>query len=123
VLNLQFDPAAAGSATGQLAIASNSSTGGTVVVNLTGTGTASAYAVDLTWNAPTGSTDPVAGYNVYRAPGGTTTYQLINSSEVTQTTYVDSTVQSGQEYNYMVESVDPSGMESQPSNPTLVTVP
>ena len=120
---MQFDPAAAGSATGQLAIASNSSTGGTVVVNLTGTGTASAYAVDLTWNAPTGSTDPVAGYNVYRAPSNTTTYALLNSSPETETAYVDSTVVSGQIYDYIAESVDASGVESSPSNIFSVAIP
>ena len=39
-LNVQFDPTAAGAATGQLTIQSNSSTNGTAVVNLSGTGTA-----------------------------------------------------------------------------------
>ena len=39
-LNVQFDPATAAAATGQLTIQSNSSTNGTAVVSLTGTGTA-----------------------------------------------------------------------------------
>ncbi len=39
-LNLEFDPTAAGPATGQLTIASNSSTNGTAVIALSGTGTA-----------------------------------------------------------------------------------
>ena len=39
-LNVQFDPTAAGPATGQLTIQSNSATNGTAVVNLSGTGTA-----------------------------------------------------------------------------------
>ena len=39
-LNVQFDPTAAGAATGQLTIQSNSSTNSTAVVNLSGTGTA-----------------------------------------------------------------------------------
>jgi hypothetical protein len=39
-LNIEFDPTAAGTATGQLTIASNSSTNGTAVIALTGTGTA-----------------------------------------------------------------------------------
>ena len=39
-LNIEFDPAAPGAATGQLTIASNSSTNGTTVIGLTGTGTA-----------------------------------------------------------------------------------
>ena len=39
-LNVQFDPTAAGAATGQLTIRSNSSTNSTAIVNLSGTGTA-----------------------------------------------------------------------------------
>ena len=39
-LNVQFDPATAGAATGHLTVHSNSSTDGTAVVNLSGTGTA-----------------------------------------------------------------------------------
>jgi hypothetical protein len=39
-LNIEFDPTALGAATGQLTITSNSSTNGTAVVGLTGTGTA-----------------------------------------------------------------------------------
>ena len=38
-LNVQFDPATAGAATGQVTIQSNSSTNGTAVVQLSGTGT------------------------------------------------------------------------------------
>ena len=39
-LNIEFDPTAVGAATGQLTIASNSSTNGTAVIGLSGTGTA-----------------------------------------------------------------------------------
>lgn len=122
-LGVQFDPTVAGAATGQLTIVSNSSTNSTAVVPLTGTGTATAYAVDLSWNAPTTSADPVAGYNVYRALSGSSTYQLLNSSVDTQTTYTDSTVQNGQVYDYIVESVDDNGNESVPTTPVAVTIP
>jgi len=77
----------------------------------------------LSWDAPTSSTDPVAGYNVYRSPSGTPAYQQINTAVVTQTTYVDASVQNGQTYDYIVESVDPSGIESAPSNTAAVIVP
>jgi fibronectin type 3 domain-containing protein len=63
------------------------------------------------------------GYNVYRAGAGSTSYQLLNSSSDTQTTYVDSVVQSGQTYDYVVKSVDSSGVESSPSNMSSATVP
>jgi hypothetical protein len=123
-LNVQFDPTVLGAAAGVLTIVSTSSTNGTAAVALTGTGTsASSYSVDLSWDAPTESTDPVAGYNVYRSPSGTSTYTLLNSSVDTLTTYVDSTVQNGDSYDYIVESIDASGVESVPTSPILVTIP
>ena len=122
-LNVMFDPTATGSAPGQLTITSNSSTNGTAVIALSGTGTAASYAVDLSWDAPGSSSDPVAGYNVYRAPSGSSTYVLLNSTDDTATTYVDSTVQDGLIYDYIVESVDASGVESVASNMVAVTIP
>jgi hypothetical protein len=122
-LSVQFDPTATGAATGQLTITSNSSTGATAVIGLSGTGEPASYSVSLSWEAPSSSTDPVAGYNVYRAPSGSSSYQLLNSSVDTETTYVDSTVQGGLTYEYMVESVDASGVESTASNTFNVTIP
>jgi fibronectin type 3 domain-containing protein len=93
------------------------------VITLSGTGTAAFYAVNLSWEAPTSSVDPVAGYNVYRAPSGSSTYALLNSSPETETSYMDSTVVNGQIYDYIAESVDASGIESIPSNVFTVTIP
>jgi len=50
-LGVQFDPATAGAATGQLTVTSNSSTNGTVVIPLTGIGIAPSYVVDLSWDS------------------------------------------------------------------------
>jgi hypothetical protein len=122
-LYVQFDPTAAGVATGQLSISSNSSTGGTAIIGLTGTGQAVSHQVDLSWVAPSSSPDPVAGYEVYRSPSGSSAYLLINSSPDTQTTYVDTSVQSGLSYDYIVKSVDASGNESAASNMAAVTIP
>jgi hypothetical protein len=87
------------------------------------TATSNSYAVDMTWDAPVDSEDPVAGYNVYRSPSGSSTYQLLNSLVDTQTAYVDSTVQNGLSYDYIVESVDASGNESVPTVSIAVTIP
>jgi hypothetical protein len=122
-LGVQFDPTTAGAATGQLTIISNSLTNSTALIPLTGTGTATSYAVDLSWIAPVSSPDPVVGYNVYRAPSGSQTYQLLNSSVDTQTTYSDSTVQTGLTYDYIIESVDDNGVQSVPTSPVAVTIP
>lgn len=121
MLNVQFDPAAVGAAAGQLTIASNSSTGATAAISLSGTGTQP--EVELSWDAPTSSIDPVAGYNVYRAPSGSADFQLLNSSDDIESANVDSTVQSGQRYAYIVESVDASGVESAPSRVFSVAIP
>jgi hypothetical protein len=122
-LTVQFNPTAAGTASGSLTIVSNSSTNPATVVNLSGTGVAPSYAVDLTWDAPTSSPDPVAGYYVYRAPTGGSSYQLLSNEVVTSTAYTDTTVQSGQTYDYIVESVDASGVTSVASNMAVLTIP
>jgi len=122
-ISVQFDPTVAGAATGTLTIVSTSLTNPTVTIGLSGTGvTATAYHVNLSWDAPPSSPDPVAGYNVYRSPSDATSYVQLNSTVITQTTYVDSNVQDGQTYNYIVESVDATGIESAPSNTAVVPV-
>ena len=78
-LTVQFDPTVAGAATGQVTISSNSTTGSTTTVALSGTGAAASHEVDLYWNAPSTSPDPVAGYRVYRATG-TGSYSMLNGS-------------------------------------------
>jgi Abnormal spindle-like microcephaly-assoc'd, ASPM-SPD-2-Hydin len=121
-LQLQFAPTTAGTLTGQLTISSNSTSGSSAVVVLSGTGTAVAHEVDLSWSAPTSSPDPVAGYNVYRSTG-TGSFVLINSSPDSAAVYVDNTVVSGASYTYQITSVDSSGVESVPSNQVAVTIP
>ena len=122
-LQVQFLPISAGAVVGQLTINSNSVTGSSAVVALSGTGTAAAaHEVSLNWDAPISSPDPVAGYNIYRSTGSGS-FQLTNSSPDAQTTYVDSTVVSGASYNYIVKSVDYNGVESIQSNQITVTIP
>ncbi len=121
-LTLQFKPTAAGSDTGKLTINSNSTTGTTATVALSGTGTTVAGQVNLSWSAPSSSAAPVVGYNIYRALGSGA-FQLLNSSMDAKTTYVDTGVVSGDTYNYTVKSVDTSGVESAPSNEITVSVP
>ena len=80
-------------------------------------------SVKLSWDAPTSTSDPIAGYHVYRTAAGGSNYAMLSPSVDTQTTYTDSTVQSGNSYDYVVKSVDKNGVESAPSNTTGVTVP
>ncbi len=122
-LQVQFDPTAVGAFAGLVTISSNSSTGSSKVVSLSGTGTAVQHQVTLKWSGPTSSPVPVSGYNVYRSPSGGTTFQRLNSTSDSQTNYVDRAVQSGSSYSYYVTSVDAAGTESVPSSHAIVTVP
>jgi hypothetical protein len=121
-LTVQFDPTAAGAVTGAATLTTNTSAG-TAAIALSGTGGAATYEVDVSWNAPSDSTVPVAGYDVYRAVSGSSSYELLNASLDDATSYTDTTVQAGVEYNYYVVSVDASGNQSAPSNLFSVTIP
>jgi hypothetical protein len=122
-LNVEFDPTTAGDVTGTLTIVSTALSNPTDIITLTGTGDSTAYEVNLSWNPPISSTDPIAGYNVYRSPSGGSSYQQINTSVLTQTAFVDTAVEVGQTYDYIVESVDSTGNSSAPSNMASVTTP
>ena len=119
-LNIQFAPMTQGSYTGQLTISSNC-TGGNISVALSGT--ADPHQVQLSWMPPSSTSDPVVGYNIYRAITGSSSYQLINTAEDFQSTYSDTTVVHATSYAYYVKSVDASGAESLASNTTSVTIP
>ena len=97
----------------------------TDVIQLLGSGTQTPtqHEVVLEWVAPGPSSDPLVGYRVYRANAGTSSYQRLNSSVDASTTYTDTTVVSGSTYDYIVKSVDSSGVESAPSNTTSATIP
>lgn len=120
-LPVQFDPQALGAAAGLLTINSNSlgNSAAAIVLN----GTAVAYEVQLNWSAPSSGASTVTGYKVLRSTGSASNYQLLNSATVPETTYTDTTVQSGDAYDYVVESVDSAGAVSAPSNTTTVTIP
>jgi fibronectin type 3 domain-containing protein len=117
-----------GTTTGQLVIVSTALANGTAVINLSGTGVL--FGVDLTWYPPCSSPDPVAGYNIYRSLDGGNSYQLLNSLAAAkaacnvQVAYSDANnLLSGQTYDYVVESVDASGVTSAPSNMASVSIP
>jgi hypothetical protein len=118
-LSLQFDPATAGAATGTLTITSNASSNSTAITALSGTGVP--LAVDLSWTAPSDS--EIAGFNVYRAKGGSSSYSRLNASVSSPASYTDSTVQAGITYQYYVTTVDTTGAESVPSNTATVVTP
>jgi HYDIN/CFA65/VesB-like, Ig-like domain/Cep192 domain 4 len=114
-----YAPTSAGSATGQVSLASNASNTPTVVA-LSGTGGTLTHSVAFNWTAS--SSSGVAGYNIYRATRSGGPYTLINSSLVAGTTFTDSSVQSGTTYFYVVTAVSNS-VESVNSNEVQAVVP
>jgi uncharacterized membrane protein len=81
----------------------------------------SGHSVRLTWKA---STSPVAGYNIYRstAPSNFTEPKL-NSTPVTDTSFIDTTVESNKTYYYAAKAVDAQGKESPVSNVAQANIP
>ncbi len=120
-LNVQFDPTTAGAASGELTVIGTSSTSALAQLSLSGTGVT--HKVDLNWDAPASSSDPVAGYNIYRSTGSNNSFQRLNSSVHQETTYQDDSVHAGATYEYYVKSVDGAGVESTPSSTTTVSLP
>lgn len=116
-LNVTFAPAATGSITGNVAIASNA-TNSPTAVSFSGTGVFH-HTATLDW-APSPST--VTGYNVYRGTVSGGPYALLNSSLVVGTQYVDSTVVVGQTYYYVAAAVASGNVESTYSNQVSVTI-
>ena len=121
-LSIVFDPKAAGAATGTVTLTDNASPA-TATIALSGTGQAASYEVDLNWDAPSSSSEAVAGYDIYRAVSGSSSYRLLNSGINASTAYTDSTVADGTAYQYYVTSVDAAGNQSAPSNVFSVTIP
>lgn len=81
-----------------------------------------ACGVVLNWQAPTGGSDPVVGYQIYRSTGTSSLFIKLNATNITGTTYTDNTILPNTTYDYYVLSVDGSGNLSVPSNTATVAV-
>jgi hypothetical protein len=77
----------------------------------------------LVWR-PSEASD-LAGYIVYRrgGTGGRGDWVRLTAQPITATTWVDTTVASGQSYDYRVTAIDQTGNESAPSAEVHVAVP
>ncbi|HEX5412134.1 MAG TPA: hypothetical protein VFZ27_09745 [Terriglobia bacterium] len=80
----------------------------------------SAGAVDLLWNASSGS--DLAGYNVYRSAADGP-FERINKGTAPTPIYHDASVLPGHAYQYAVTAVDHTGNESEKSQSASVSVP
>ena len=119
-LNVTFTPATLASVTGRVTVVSNA-INSPATVSLSGTGVqAVSHSATLGWTADASS---VSGYNVYDAAVSGGPYAKVNSALVTATEYVDSAVQAGKTYFYVVTSVDSSNVESTFSSEVSATIP
>lgn len=79
-----------------------------------------AHSATLSWNP---SKSVVVGYRVYRSSQSGTSYALLTSTLVPGTSFVDSKVEKGQTYFYVVTAVDAESNESGFSNEAFATIP
>jgi hypothetical protein len=81
-LSVQFDPAAAGSASGQLTITSNDKSGSTVIISLAGTGEAPAVSVfSCATNAITGAATELCTVKLSASTGSSAEIVSLSSSD------------------------------------------
>lgn len=123
---VSFHPQAKGVVKGSLSFTSQDLTV-PVALSLTGdavdagsTPANSAHTVNLKWDVSPGN---VAGYNVYRSEESGGPYDKLTSSLSGSASYLDSGVESGQKYYYVVTSVNHGGHESKRSDQVSVTIP
>jgi hypothetical protein len=79
------------------------------------------HSVALAWIASTSL--GIAGYNVYRAVFSGGPYALLNTSPVTDVSYVDNMVAPGKTYYYVATTVGRDSTESTYSNEAVAAVP
>ena len=119
-VTISFAPQTSGAASGTVSFVSNA-TNSPTTISLSGSGTVPVqHSVDLSWSA---STSSISGYDIYRGTVSGGPYTKLNSSPQAGTTFVDSTVQSGSTYYYVVTAVSSSGAESSYSNQATAVVP
>jgi hypothetical protein len=117
-MNVIFAPAASGTVTGAVAIASNASNSPLTIL-FSGTGQVVAHSATLTWT----ESSTVIGYNVYRGSVSGGPYTKINPSLDATTSFTDTTAQAGQTYYWVVTAVNSSNVESSYSNQITATIP
>src|SRR3989449_823911 len=114
-----FASTTAGSAIGNISLVSNATNSPTIALSASGVQPIP-LARTLSWNP---SLSAVVSYNIYRGTQSGGSYQKLNSSPVSTTTYTDNSVLAGQTYFYVVTAVDSRNMESVHSNEVSATIP
>ena len=115
-----FAPQVTGTASGSFTFITNASVSTTQSASGTGIPVPQ-HSVTLNWAPSTSGS--IAGYNVYRGSQSGGPFNIITAALDASTTYVDSTVQGGQTYFYVVTAVDSAGLQSSYSNQVQAVIP
>ena len=119
-LNVTFAPAATGSVTGSVTVSSNA-TNSAARISLSGSGMAVIpHSVSLTWTASNART---VGYNIYSSTISGSSYSKLNANPIATVTFIDTTVQAGKTYYYVVTAVDSNNIESIHSPQAIAVIP
>jgi hypothetical protein len=116
-----FEPAVKGNASGTISIQAGVTTTSIALSGAGTTASSAAHSVSLSWGA---SASPgVVGYYIKRGTTSGGPYSFLNSSPDAGDSYVDSTVQAGKEYFYVVVAVNSGGHQSEASEQVSATIP
>lgn len=119
-LTSTFAPSATGVAAGKITVSSNASNSPASIV-LSGSGVASSsHSVTLSW---TDGASEITGYHAYSSKVSGGPFVRMTSTELTNSSYRDSSVQSGQTYYYVVTALNSSNQESAYSSVVTAVVP
>ena len=119
VLTVTFNPSAAGSVSTSVTIASNVAIG-SIALSGTGVTVPVSHSASLNWSLDSSATN---GYNVYSGSASGGPYTKLNSQSVMPTSYMDTAVQAGQTYYFVVTALDANNNESGYSNEVSALVP
>jgi Abnormal spindle-like microcephaly-assoc'd, ASPM-SPD-2-Hydin len=118
--SVTFAPTTTGNLSGSVTVTSNA-TNSPLAISLSGSGAAAAsHSVTLNWRP---SASSYAGFNLYRGSLSGGPYTKVNSAFISATSFIDTSVTSGQTYYYVATEVDSTGAESVYSSEVIATIP
>ena len=118
--SVTFAPTATGSLPSSVTVTSNAANS-PLAISLSGSGIAPvSHSVSLDW---TPSSSSFAGFSVYRGSLSGGPYTKVNSVLISTTSFIDTSVASGQTYHYVATEVDSTGAESPYSSEVIASIP
>jgi hypothetical protein len=120
-LDVSFSPSKVESVSGKVVVLSNASNS-TLSIAVSAVGASSTqHSVSLIWSPSTSSN--ATGYYVYRALSPGTSFTRMSAAPISTTRFTDTSVVSGDTYEYEVTAVSSTGIESPRSAPVTAVIP